>query len=154
MGGRLNGQTKKNYAADYIMFVQSLNNFFSFFSSSTSRWAITLNCLKSHSAADKLKLNLKSLSVTRWSARHDACKALVVGYKEIQNALTELSIEHRQRLSTRHEAFCLVKKLSKRKTALLTVVNNSPTFRSFYKSLQKVESDLDTVAKIYFSLEE
>jgi len=53
------------------------------------------------------------------AVRHDACNALVVGYKEIQNALSELSIDHRQMPSTRHEASCLVKKLSKPETALL-----------------------------------
>jgi len=114
-----------------------------------------LNCLKSDSAEDKLKLNLKSLSVTRCSARHDACKALVVGYKEIQNALSELSLDHRQTPSTRHEASCLVKKLSMRETALLTVFWSTilQRFEASSKSMKKVESDLDTVAKMYCTQE-
>jgi len=102
------------------MFVQSLYNFFS---SSTHHWAIML-CLKSDPVADKLKLNLKSLSVTRWSAWHDACidwltcKALVVGYKEIQNAVHWLSSDAKHMTRS---VLHIVKKLSKRETALLTV---------------------------------
>jgi len=58
------------------------------------------------SATEKLKLNLKTLSVTRWSAQHDACKASVVGYKEIQKHYQScpLTIVRRQAHDTKRLA--------------------------------------------------
>lgn len=67
----------------FFDFIQELYNFFSV---STHRWDI----LKEHLDKNNTPV-VKSLSVTRWSARADALKAFVKGYKTIQKSLIALT---------------------------------------------------------------
>ena len=53
-------------------------------------------------------LVVKSLLQTRWSARHDAVKALQLRYKVIMQLLTDLSNDENQSMDTRSDANSLV----------------------------------------------
>lgn len=61
-------------------FFDLLQKLFNFFSCSTNRWSI----LEENIGKGKV---VKNLSVTRWSARSDACNALYASYAGIKNAL-------------------------------------------------------------------
>lgn len=88
------------FASNYFMFLQSIYNFFSV---STHRWGVILK--QQLNSDDNESLTLKSLSVTRWSARHDASKALKRNYKELGNALEELAqmTAKRRALDKKHQ---------------------------------------------------
>jgi len=79
-------------ANNYFLFVQNL---YIFFSSSTHRWQI----LNQHAES-----TLKGLSVTRWSARNDACQSLNKNWTAVKNALQELVDSDSEKPLTRSEA--------------------------------------------------
>lgn len=132
-------------AVSYFGFVQTL---YSFFSASTYRWHKLKNSLPEGG------LVVKSLSATRWCARADAVKALIVHYKEIQNALIDISSDDTQTEDTRCEAEGLESKMCKLELALMTVVWNKilERFNATSKTLQKVNIDLLTCVQLYESL--
>jgi len=53
---------------------------YTFFSASTHRWDLL-----------KVNLTLKNLSETRWSARYDACKALIDNWGIVKQTLVDIS---------------------------------------------------------------
>lgn len=66
--------------------------------------------------------NPKSLSKTRWSARHDACYALEKKWSDILDALNYIATSTDQKPNTRSEAIGLQKKLRRLETAILVIV--------------------------------
>ena len=105
-------------AVTFFTFVQ---NVYTFFSSSTHRWAVLLQ----HLSAASEQITVKRLSSTRWSARADATRALKKGYKFIKEALAELHSCESQPPATRHEAGVLSSQLTSFETAILLVVWNN-----------------------------
>jgi hypothetical protein len=68
-------------SADYFLLLQSIYNFFEH---STDRWAVLNSIIEKNNAE---KTTLKSLSVTRWSAREDASRSLRKIWKEVYETL-------------------------------------------------------------------
>lgn len=90
-------------AVQFYFVLQQLSNFFS---ASTHRWEILILALKSKSKS------LKSLSQTRWSARHDACESLRTSYPEIVSTLHEIAEDLNEKSLTRSEALGLYNSLA------------------------------------------
>lgn len=118
-------QKRRVEAVIFFTFVQSLYNFLS---SSTNRW----NVLKSYvqksnegkPQSENKTVMLKSLSDTRWSARADALRALVISHGEIKNSLEDLMNDKTQTPDTRLTAQGLIKTLNNFQTNLITVLWN------------------------------
>ena len=77
-----------------------------FFSASTYRWDSLKEKLAKH------QLVVKKLSDTRWSARHDAIRALAKGSVPIKESLDELAEDEEQTVQTRHDAESISDKLN------------------------------------------
>lgn len=131
-------------AVNFFGFVQTLYNFFS---ASTYRWKQLKNYLKSG-------LIVKSLSQTRWCARADAVKALLMSYTEIKTALAELSDDNTQNQITRQEAKNLCNKMNEFDTAVMTIIWHTllARFNATNLALQKANIDILSVVKLYDSL--
>ena len=129
-------------AVDFFSTLQELYNFFTV---STHRWEI----LVQHTS-----LRLKSLSQTRWFARHDACYALQKEWPGIINALNFIAQNGHKTPTTRSEATGLQQKLQHLETAILVIVWNIilDRFNAASKKLQESNADLSSVVQIYGSL--
>lgn len=116
---------------------------YNFFSVSTYRWSQL-----------QTKFSLKSLSVTRWSARADASKALYTSYSEIVEVLQLIAGDVNEKPTTRSEAKALMIKLNQIEIAILTCFWHKvlERFKLTSKKLQAVDVDLDTVIGLYNSL--
>ncbi|KAG7157952.1 Zinc finger MYM-type protein 1-like 5 [Homarus americanus] len=132
-------------SVSYSRFLQALYNFFS---ASTYRW----DHLKAALPAEGIVV--KSLSETRWSARADAVKAVFLHYLEIKSALENICSDSRQTVATKLEGEGLIRQMEAFETALLTVIwyKILTRFNATSLSLQKVETDLLSVVKLYESL--
>ena len=131
-------------AAAFFEFLQSLYNFFA---SSTHRWTVLRNFIGEAPT-------LKSLSVTRWSARADAAKALVKGYHEISEALLTIDQDINERRENRHVADVLRRKMQQLEIGILahfwfTLLTR---FNETSMSLQSVELDLNNAVNLMKSL--
>lgn len=80
----------------FFGFVQELYNYFSV---STYRWSILNQCLAKNNTPV-----VKSLSETKWSVRENAVRALVKGYKGIEESLRQLSEDSSVKPAGRLEA--------------------------------------------------
>lgn len=118
-------------AVDFLGFLRQL---YTFFSSSTHRWAI----LKSKLQKD-IKLP-KNLSQTRWSARAEACEALNAGYNNYIVALQDLYEDETQQPKTRVEADGLLKKFGLLETGIMPIAWNTIMER-FNKVNKKLQED-------------
>lgn len=127
-------------ATIFFSFVQGLYNFFS---SSTHRWDVLRDHVqKSNQGKSKTEIRTimpKSLSETRWSATADALRALVIGRKQIKNALEDLIKDDTQTPDTRLKAEGFSKALDNFQTTLLTVI--------WYEILQRVNKTSETLQK-------
>lgn len=85
-----------------------------FFTASPSRYQILTEALSSsqEKTNEKKLLTPKGLSDTRWSCRHDAVKALVVGYDKFKVALAN-SINKEEKDIVRNAAAGLHKQMCK-----------------------------------------
>ena len=120
-----------------ISFLEFLQTLFNFVPASTLRWRI----LKStHGVV------IKSLSITRWSARSDTTHAL--------NALIQLAEDEDQATPTRSDASSLVSKMQDFEISLLCVLWDKilKRFDATSKTLQKIEIELATCVHFYESL--
>lgn len=135
-------------SVDFFSFV---NNLFTFFSSSTSRWKIVIDHLSRPNSK-----HLKRVSDTRWSARADAVLALREDYQNIKEALKEFCESSNQQPASRVEAKGLLKKMDEYETVLLTVLWNKLLSRinSTSKSLQEIKCNLLTGSNLLKSLTE
>ncbi|XP_046856081.1 uncharacterized protein LOC124449178 [Xenia sp. Carnegie-2017] len=79
------GQSSASCCQEASRFFNFLQRLYSFFAASTHRWKVLTDQLSS-----KRLPTVKRMSDTRWSARADATKALVIGYEEINAALDEI----------------------------------------------------------------
>ena len=129
-------------AVDFFSTLQELYNFFTI---STHRWEILVQ---------RTNLRVKSLSQTRWSARHDACYALEKEWSAIIDALEFIAENRDEKPTTRSEATGLQRKLQHLETAILVIVWNVilDRFNAASKKLQESQADLSSVVQIYSSL--
>lgn len=127
------GSSAAECCSDAVMFFGFLNNLFTFFSCSTHRWSILKASLENSNTP-----LVKSLSQTRWSARADAVKALVKGYKEIKKSLKQISEDPTQKPAVQVEALGLENKFGNFEIAFLTILWNDilERFDKVSKSLQ------------------
>ncbi|XP_065662727.1 uncharacterized protein LOC136085354 [Hydra vulgaris] len=111
---------------------------------STHRWDL----LKGNHAT------LKRLSDTRWSCRSDASKSLVENFDGIHAALCHKAEDTEEKSGTRHEALCLLNKITKLEFAFMAVLWHHilKRFNAVSKFLQKVELDLHTASNMLLSL--
>ena len=130
-------------AVSFFGFLQALYNLFS---SSTHRWCILVSAIQG--------AVVKSLSVTRWSARSDATRALRENYSEICSALMKIRGDENQTKATRSEASSLHSKMEQFETALLCILWDSilHRFNATSKSLQATHIELATCVSLYDSL--
>lgn len=129
-------------AVDFFSTLQELYNFFTI---STHRWEILV---------EHTRLRLKSLSQTRWSARHDACYALEKEWPGVIKALEFIAQNRDEKPTTRSEATGLQQKLQHLEMAILVIVWNVilDRFNAASKKLQDSQADLSSVVQIYGSL--
>lgn len=130
-------------AVDFFSTLQELYNFFTI---STHRWDILVQ--RSNN------LRVKSLSQTRWSARHDACYALEKEWSAIIDSLEFIAESRDEKPTTRSEATGLLRKLQHLETAILVIIWNVilDPFNAASKKLQDSQADLSSVVQIYSSL--
>lgn len=88
------------------------------YSCSTNRWLI----LEKHIGKGKV---VKNLSVTRWSARADACKALYDSYENIKNALMYIVQNKNEKQACIGEAKYILALLSSLDTCIMICTWNS-----------------------------
>lgn len=129
-------------AVDFFSTLQELYNFFTI---STHCWEISVQ---------RTNLRIKSLSQTRWSARHDACYALEKEWSAIIDALEFIAESRDEKPTTQSEATGLQRKLQHLETAILVIVWNVilGRFNAASKKLQESQADLSFVVQIYSSL--
>lgn len=114
------GQTAASVCVEAVSFFGIIQRLYTFLSSSTYRWNLLIDTLKSQIKSDKV-FRVKSLSDTRWSARHDAVKALRVNYAGIIQTLNILEDDSDKKSDTRLEAANISAHLCQLETALLCV---------------------------------
>lgn len=88
-----------------------------FFSASTYRWNLLVDCFR-----DTNSKLIKILNDTRWSARADAVSALRFNYKNIKAVLKSISVNVNEKPITKLEAKKLFNCLDTYGNALLTVL--------------------------------
>ena len=145
-GNSLNlvGQCSVSECINSINYFGVLQSLYSFFVASTHRWDL----LKGNHAT------LKRLSDTRWSCRSDASKSLVENFDGIHAALCHIAEDTEEKSDTRHEALCLLNKITKLEFAFMAVLWHHllKRFNAVSKFLQKVELDLHTASSMLLSL--
>eukprot|EP00731_Ephydatia_muelleri_P011481 Em0006g375a len=136
-----------------ISFFGLVQTLFNFFSASTHRWAVMCECLQQQVVS---ALVLKRATGTRWCARADATKALYNGYSSFQKALTVMASDAKQKPETIHEAKCLLKDLSKKETAVMSVfwAVILERINAVSKSLQNETIELKVAINLLKSLSE
>lgn len=122
---------------------------YTWFSASTHRWAVLVKHL------GRLPVP-KKLSDTRWSARHDAVKALCAGYTQILEALNELKDDERQKPAAKVEAEGFWKKLRKIETVIFLLTWNEilERFHATNLVLQEEGLSLNAATLAYKSLKD
>ena len=135
-------------AASLFSLIQKV---YTFFSASTKLWKMQEDMLAQH---DNKLLVVKKLCDTRWSARHNAVRALMLGYKEHMNLLEEISISDGIRAEVKAEARGLVSRFSELETAILLQLWNDVLDRVNNTSvaLQKEGLPLNTAIHLLESL--
>ncbi|XP_018397554.1 PREDICTED: uncharacterized protein LOC108771226 [Cyphomyrmex costatus] len=100
------------------------------------------------------QVTLKSLSETRWSARHDAVNALCLSWNEILSALEDISEDTREKALTTSEASGILTNLNSLEYYFLALLWNDilDRFNKVSKILQSTNTDLPTVVELYQSL--
>ncbi|XP_065658519.1 zinc finger MYM-type protein 1-like [Hydra vulgaris] len=138
------GQCSVSECINSIYYFGALKNLFSFFVASTHRWDL----LKGNHAT------LKRLSDTRWSCRSDASKSLIENFDGIHAALCHIAEDTEEKSDTRHEALCLLNKITMLEFAFMAVLWHHilKRFDAVSKFLQKVELDLHTASSMLLSL--
>lgn len=128
-----------------VSFFGLLQELYNFFSASPHRWTVlTRNCA----------LKLQNLSKTRWSARHDACRAVNESREGILKSLDEIASDCDERPSTRNEARAINEKLSSLETTIMAALWGSilERFNKVNVKLQYETTDLGKIVAYYDSL--
>jgi len=127
-------------ANSFFCFIQ---NVYTFFSASTHRWDLL-----------KINLTLKNLSETRWSARYDACKALIDNWGIVKQTLVDISNNLNEKSITCNEARGLLHAMNRLETTFMLLFWGDllQRFNAISKFLQSVNIDICTVCEHYNSL--
>lgn len=148
-------------------FFNILQELYNLFSLSTQRWEILQNqcdlykkqceenkdLLSDSRKTDKRK-TVKSLSSTRWSARHDACESLFQLWNPVHDALHHIENDQLQKPVIRCQAKGIRQELERLETAFMTcfwefLLNR---INSVSKQLQKETIDIVSTVSLYDSL--
>ena len=144
------GHAAVNCCIPAVSFFGIIQKIYTFFSVSTSRWAILSEALKGS------KSNVpKRLADTRWSAHVDATNALHNGYAFIRKALWTIADDTNQKAEARHEAQCIAESMNQLEIGIMCVVwdNILERFNKCSKSLQSASIDLSTAIALMKSLQ-
>lgn len=130
-----------------VIFFELVQGVYNFFSASTHRWKILKCVLKGRSPV------VKSLSLTRWSARADALKAIYKSFPDIINALESIVSDQKEKPTTRQEAKGLKNNMMKLENAFLLIYWK--VMEKFWKinfaTLQSEVTNLGTVGALFDS---
>ena len=108
------GKNADKNNSEYGLFLRSANYQWTFLLTSTYDWIVMKDIF------DPLGLKvIKKLSETRWSARHDACSALLDGYSQIKSALFQVAENLEQKIETRATAKGLLNKINSLRITVL-----------------------------------
>ncbi|KAL7863371.1 hypothetical protein SRHO_G00123550 [Serrasalmus rhombeus] len=131
-------------AGRFFDFVQAM---YTFCASSTHRWGKVFR-------DTDIKLTLKSLSGTRWSARAESTKALWKYYAQLREALNDMSKDMEEKCVTRSEAFALCDKLDTLEMAFMAYFWDTilQRFQATSLQLQKHDIDICTATQLLLSL--
>jgi hypothetical protein len=113
------GKNGAECCPESIEFFEMLKELYNLFSSPRN-WNLLESLLKESSAGHVTKI--KNLCHTRWSARHESVKSLLINYSEILIALQTIRDDCTREAVTRHKANSLLSKLYKLETAILTTL--------------------------------
>lgn len=136
-----------------ISFFNFLEEIYVFFTSSTHRYNVLTENLKSNEKKSNV-LVPKRISTTRWSCRTDATKALVQGYPQIKSTLLSFSEDFNELPKTRHESNGLYKKMCQLETGIYCIFWHEilDRFNATNKTLQAPTLDLNNVVACIKSL--
>lgn len=143
------GVTAAEACDNALAFFDLVQAVYNFFSASTHRWAVLKEILKDGCPV------VKSLSVTRWSARADALKALLKSLPEITESLKKISEDVDEKPACRQESKGLARKLQKPENVFLLVFWEEAMnkFHKVSKALQNENVDIGNVVALFTSLE-
>ena len=113
------GKNGADCCPESIEFFEMLKELYNLFSSPRN-WNLLESLLKESSAGHVTKI--KNLCHTRWSARHESVKSLLINYSEILTALQTIQDDCTREAVARHKAKSLLSKLYKLETAILTTL--------------------------------
>ena len=103
-----------------IDFFDFLEKIYVFFTVSTYRYNLLMECLKSCQSSNRVIVP-KRVDTTRWSCRVDASKALVRGYEQFKDALAKISDDTEQLNKIRCEASGLYNHMCMLETAIYAI---------------------------------
>lgn len=131
-----------------ILFFDFVQRLYSFFAASTHRWHVLTTSLGD-------KLVVKRLSDTRWSSRHDATRALNVGFSNIVSALEVITNDETQDEVVKCEAVGLINKMERLENVFMTILWNDILGRmnGVSKELQSSTIDILYASNLLSSLE-
>lgn len=141
------GNCAASSCSEAVYFFSLIQELYNFFALSTRRWQRLCTNIEK-------KLTLKSLSLTRWSSRDDACRSLIRSWKEIINTLRDLENDINEKNLTRIEAKGLRNRLLRLETAIMAVCWEKILHRinATSKKLQAIDIDISSVLDLYSSL--
>ncbi|XP_050064885.1 52 kDa repressor of the inhibitor of the protein kinase-like [Aphis gossypii] len=142
------GTSAAEFCSNASSFFGLIQQLYNFFTASTHRWNTLHDNMKQNS------YTLKSLLITRWSARADACRALNASWSEIINSLLLIKNNENEKCITRNKDKGLYKSLQSLETAFLTVFWTYvlDQLNITNKTLQGTAIDIGTASKLYASL--
>ena len=149
----LSGNAAAESCVQAVTFFGVIQKLYVFLSSSTLRWHVLMEKLKTTDARGSVP---KRLSETRWSARADAVNSLNSNYHVYLEVLQQIAEDPLQQKATQVEANSIIKALTKLETGFLTAfwscVLNRTNMTS--KHLQSQKADLGSSVTLLQSLSE
>ena len=115
-----------------VLFFSIVAEIYRFFAASPCRWEVMKDKLS------KKGLVVKKFSDTRWSARHDAIKAIIKSEGAIKGALEELVLDEEQTPTTRHEAGSILVKIDSLKFAFMCSLEFAFMLSTVYSRLSVI----------------
>lgn len=149
----LSGNAAAESCVQAVTFFGVVQKLYVFLSSSTSRWHVLTEKL---TTADGSYTVPKRLSDTRWSARADALKSLILNYHVYVAVLQQIAADPLQNKVTQAEAQSVTKALAKLETGFLTAFWSCILTRTNMTSklLQSEKADLGSSVSLLQSLSE
>lgn len=130
-----------------LRFFDFLQSLYTFCASSTHRWGKVFR-------NTDVKLTLKSLSGTRWSARAESTNALWKYYAQLRESLNNISKDSQEKRDTRSEASALCGKLDTLEIAVMAYFWDTilQRFQATSLQLQKPNININTATQLLISL--